>query len=171
MEDFLRLFFRPWTLVPYSLGMTGKSEQGGAGDLTAWSLRELEAMLAEQVRLLKADAPVKPEDRPRHIRMIRDLTSTARQLATAKAAMARAGWTLERVASQRAAMTLKRGGGSEAVQQGDDHRADDHDLERRQAAIDAGFAAMARDADARRAARHGAGRDARADRVLAVAGA
>jgi hypothetical protein len=154
--------------------MTGKSAQAGAGDLTAWSLRELEAMLAEQVRLLKADAPVKPEDRPAHIRRIRDLATTARSLATAKAAMARAAWSLERIAGDRAARQARdRGRAAPAgpAEQGEHHRANDHDLERRQAAINAGFAAMAPGPHCGGAGRPGSGSDEGAGGVLAVAGA
>ena len=46
--------------------MTGNSEDG-AGDLTAWSLGELEAMLAEQVRLLKSQTPQTDEARPAYV--------------------------------------------------------------------------------------------------------
>lgn len=153
--------------------MTGNSEQGG-GDLTAWSLQELEAMLAEQVRLLKADAPVKAEDRPAHIRRIKDLATTARCLATAKAAMARAAWSLERTARERTAREatdVRRAAPAGPVEQGDEHRADDHDLERRQAAINARFAAMAPGPHCGGAGRPGSGGDERPGAVLAVAGA
>jgi len=155
--------------------MTEKSEQGGADDLTAWCLGELEAMLAEQVRLLRDDTPVKPEDRPAHIRRIKDLIVATRMLAVARGAMARAAWALERIAGERAtrqARAMGRAASAGPVEQGDEHRADDHDLERRHAAIHARFAAMDSGADGRRAeAPDQSGPDARAGRVLAVAGA
>jgi hypothetical protein len=154
--------------------MTEKSEQGGAGDLTGWCLQELEAMLAEQVRLLKADAPVTPGDRPAHIRSIKELAMTARCLATAKAAMARAAWSLERTAGDRAARQARhmgRAAPSGPAKQGEPHRADDHNLEQRQAAINARFAAMAPGPHCGGAGRNGASGDVRAGGLLSVAGA
>ncbi|MFN3816248.1 hypothetical protein [Brevundimonas sp.] len=151
--------------------MTERSEQSGAGDLTAWCLRELEEMLAEQVRLLRADTPVKPEDRPKHIRRIKDLTVATRMLAVAKGAMARAAGALDRVATERAAMTPGRGGRADAAEHGDEHWANDHNLEQRQAAINARFAAMAPGPHGGGTERDGLCRDERDGAVLAVAGA
>ena len=154
--------------------MTGNGEERGAGDVTAWCLDELEAMLAEQVRLLKQDAPVTPEDRPAHIRRIKDLATTARCLATAKAAMARAAWSLERTARDRAARQatdVRRAAPAGPVEQGENQRADDYNLEQRQAANNARFAAMAPGPHCGGAGRPGGGRDDRAGAVLAVAGA
>ncbi|WP_292106746.1 hypothetical protein [Brevundimonas sp.] len=151
--------------------MTGKTEESGAGDVTSWCLDELEAMLAEQVRLLKSQKPKTDEERPPYVRRLKDLIVAARMLAVAKASMARATAAVLRAVhaeddqavsrAVRAGLQDKRGG----------FRADDHNLEQRQAAINAGFAAMALEPDASGAGRHGARRDDRAGAVVAVAGA
>ncbi|MFN4295885.1 MAG: hypothetical protein ACK4FB_03520 [Brevundimonas sp.] len=152
--------------------MTGKSEDGGAVDLTAWSLGELEAMLAEQVRLLKDQKPKTDEQRPAYVRRLKDLIVAARMLAVAKAAMARATAAVLRAVSDGDDQAISRAVRAGLKQERDEFRADDHDLERRQAAINARFAAMAAEADAERAGRtDDAGRGDGAGALLGGAGA
>lgn len=151
--------------------MTGKTEEGGAGDLTAWSLGELEAMLAEQVRLLKGQKPDGDEARAAYIRKLKDLIVAARMLAVAKAAMARATAAVLRATGDEDDRAVSRAVRAGLKQERDEHRADDHDLEQRQAVINARFAAMDLEPDGRGAQRHEPRPDVRAGAVLAVAGA
>jgi hypothetical protein len=151
--------------------MTGNSEEGGAGDVTAWCLDELEAMLAEQVRLLKSQTPTTDEQRPPYIRRLKDLIVAARMLAVARAAMARALQAVRRAANAEDDQAVSRAVRAGLKQEGDGFRVNEHNLEQRQAAINARFAAMAPGPHCRGAERHGAGRDERAGGVLAGAGA
>ena len=151
--------------------MTEISEDG-AGDVTAWCLDELEAMLAEQVRLLKSQTPQTDEERPPYVRKLKDLIVAARMLAVAKAAMARALQAVRRAANAEDDQAVSRAVRAGLKQEREEFRADEHNIEQRQAAIHARFAAVDRQADGRRA--EGAdqsGGDDRAGRVLAVAGA
>ena len=150
--------------------MTGNSEDG-AGDLTAWSLGELEAMLAEQVRLLKSQTPQTDEARPAYVRKLKDLIVAARMLAVAKAAMARAFQAVRRAANAQDDQAVSRAVRAGLKQEREEFRADEHNIEQRQAAINARFAAMAPGPHCSGAERHGAGRDDRAGAVLAGAGA
>ncbi len=151
--------------------MTGKTEESGTGDVTAWCLDELEAMLAEQVRLLKSQKPKTDEERPTYVRRLKDLIVAARMLAVAKASMARAVQAVRRAASAGDDQAVSRAVRAGLKQEGDEFRANDHDLERRQAAINARFAAMAPGPHCGGAGRPGSGGDERPGAVLAVAGA
>ena len=151
--------------------MTGNSEENGAGDVTAWCLDELEAMLAEQVRLLKSQTPQTDEARPAYVRKLKDLIVAARMLAVAKAAMARAFQAVRRAANAEDDQAVSRAVRAGLKQEREEFRADEHNIEQRQAAINARFAAMAPGPHCSGAERHGAGRDDRAGAVLAGAGA
>ena len=151
--------------------MTGNSEENGAGDVTAWCLDELEAMLAEQVRLLKSQTPQTDEARPAYVRKLKDLIVAARMLAVAKAAMARALQAVRRAANAEDDQAVSRAVRAGLKQERDGFRVNEHNIEQRQAVINAGFAAMAPRPDGSGAEQHGARGHDRAGGVLAVAGA
>lgn len=151
--------------------MTGKTQESGAGDVTSWCLDELEAMLAEQVRLLKSQKPKTDEERPPYVRRLKDLIVAARMLAVAKTSMARATAAVLRAVSNEDDQAVSRAVRAGLKQERDEFRANDHNLEQRQAAINAGFLAMAPGPHCSGAGRPGSGSDGRAGGVLAVAGA
>lgn len=147
--------------------MTENSDDA-RGDLTAWSLGELEVMLAEQVRLLKQEKPQTPEARRAHVRSIIDLICAARQMAMAKTAKARAQSALAKAVRD---MRARQPQGAQAREDRDDIPADDHDLEQRQAFVDARLAAMAGPAPEDRARGDGPGDERGGGAALGPAGA